>query len=237
MKSPHTTGILFIHGAGLGGWIWNDLSTKLAMPTLAVDLPARNKPKEQRAQLSLEAYASDVMNQVNAWQVDKIIVVAHSLGGVIGLEVAARLESKLAGFIAVCAATPKSGGSFISALPFPQRIIMPLVLRLAGTQPPAASIKAGLCNDLSEAQATEVIEKFTPESAGVFTDKTHYKELTVPSLYIRTTKDKEYSLSMQTKLAQNLPNAQIADVDAGHLPMLSKPGELSELIASFVRTI
>ena len=114
---------------------------------------------------------------------------------------------------------------------------MPLILRFAGTQPPVAAIKSGLCNDLSDAQTAAIVEKFTPESLGVFTDKTAYNNFTTPTLYIRTLKDKEYSTTLQTKLAHNLPNVQIADIDAGHMPMLSRPQELSQLINQFVSTI
>lgn len=237
MASPKTTGILFIHGAGLGKWIWDDVASKQQVPVLSVDLLARNTPKEKLASLSLEAYVSDVMTQVAAWQVDKIIVVAHSLGGVIGLEVATKLGSRLAGFIAVCAAIPKAGHSFVSVLPFPQKIIMPLVLRFVGTKPPIAAIKAGLCNDLSEEQTAKIIGNFSPESVAAYTDKINYGAFDVPSVYIRTTNDKEYSTSLQTKLARNLPNAKIVDINTGHLPMLSKPEQLSDLISTFVRTI
>ena len=45
------------------------------------------------------------------------------------MELAARLAERVAGFVAIGAAIPKRGGSFVSSLPFPQRIIMPVLLK------------------------------------------------------------------------------------------------------------
>lgn len=232
MKPKSTDiGVVLIHGAGLRAWIWDDV--KLDLPTLAISLPHRGEPKETRANLTLDDYTKDVLDQIRAWHTGKVVVVAHSLGGVIGLEVAYKLGEQLAGFVGVCAAIPETSKSFVSTLPVPQKFIMPLILRLAGTQPPASAITAGLCNDVSPELAQKVVADFSAESRAVFTEPVGYGPLAVPTMYIRTTNDKEYPATLQTAMAQRLPQVEIHDIDSGHMPMLSQPGQLSERLNTF----
>ena len=65
-------------------------------------------------------------------------------------------HSRVAGFVAIGAAIPKRGGSFVSVLPFPLRAIMPIILKTAGTKPPESAIRNGLCSDLPEELASRI---------------------------------------------------------------------------------
>ena len=236
MKPKSTDiGVVLIHGAGLRSWIWDDV--KLDLPTLAIDLPHRGEPKETRANLSLDDYALDALDQIRAWHTGRVIVVAHSLGGVIGLEVAYKLGEQLAGFVGVCAAIPETSKSFVSTLPVPQKFIMPLILRLAGTQPPASAITSGLCNDVSPELAQRVVKDFSAESRAVFTEPVGYGQLTAPTMYVRTTNDKEYPAALQTAMANRLPNVEIRDIASGHMPMLSQPSQLGEQLNAFANRL
>lgn len=236
MKPKSTDiGIVLIHGAGLRSWIWDDV--KLAAPTLAINLPLRDQPKETRAQLTLDDYVQDALTRIQDWHSGKVVVIAHSLGGVIGLEVAHKLGHQLAGFVGVCAAIPETNQSFVSTLPFPQKFIMPIILKLAGTQPPASAIAAGLCNDTKPELTQRVIQDFSPESRAVYTDRVEYSPLTVPTLYVHTTKDKEYGTQLQTTMAKRLPQVTIVDVSSGHMPMLSQPDALSKVLNTFVQRL
>lgn len=236
MKPKSTDiGVVLIHGAGLRSWIWDDV--KLDLPTLAIDLPHRGEPKETRANLSLDDYAFDVLDKIRAWHTGKVLIVAHSLGGVIGLEAAYKLGDQLAGFVGVCAAIPETSKSFVSTLPIPQKFIMPLMLRLAGTQPPASAITAGLCNDVDPELTQKIIADFSAESRAVFTEPVGYSQLTVPTMYIRTTNDKEYPAALQTAMARRLPNVEIHDIASGHLPMLSQPAQLSKQLSAFTARV
>lgn len=226
-------GIVFVHGAGLGGWIWKDVVKNIQIPYVCADFPARTEPQELRKDIDFDTYVQSVLDQANAMEVEKIVVVGHSLGGVVAVKVADILGDRLAGFIGVGAAIPKNGGSFLSTLGFPKTIIMGAIMRMAGTKPPVSAIRQGLCNDLSDEQAQEVVDRFAPESLALYTTKTHATVQAVPKQYVLLGQDKEFGLAMQKRMAANLGGSSVT-LETGHMPMIAKPAELAKIINDFI---
>ncbi len=212
-------GIIFIHGAGLGGWIWDNVVKNISVPYACADYTALERSTNKA---TLAEYVAVVNKQVEALNVQRVIVVAHSVGGVVGNELSGVLGEKLAAYIGVSAAIPKPGGNFVSTLPFPQKLIMPIILKLAGTKPPESAIRSGLGDGLTASQTDAIVAKFQQESVHLYTDKTSPGPMpNVPALYIRTTSDKEFPLSVQNESAARLVGAKVYDVNSGHMPMLS----------------
>lgn len=227
-KSQNSIGFLLLPGAGLGSWIWEEVAAKLQYPSVGVDFP-----KEPSA--GMKEYTAAALEQSKNLPTDKIIVVGHSLGGVAALRVAEALGDKLAGFVGIAAAIPKNKGSFVSSLPFPQKLVMPLIIRLAGTKPSDEAIKKSYCNDLDEAKTNEVIARYTSEPKQVYFD-TSAAAPEVPKLYIKTTKDVDFVAAVQDAMIANLGAQQVATIDSGHLPMLAKPDKLAEVLNNFAQS-
>jgi pimeloyl-ACP methyl ester carboxylesterase len=203
---------------------------------VAIDFPKRNESMEARKDLNFDDYVTEAEEQINVSKADKIVVVAHSAGGVVALKVAENLhkERRLAGFIAVSAAIPKNGGSFISCLPFPQSLLMGVIIRLVGTKAPESAIRIGLCSDLSAEQADEVVRRFAAESTRLYTTRVGVVSPNVPKLYIKLTQDKEFDASLQATFASNLGSPSSTELNTGHMPMLKDPAKLAELINGFI---
>ncbi len=122
----------------------------------------------------------------------------------------------------------------MSILPFPKRILISTILRKMGTKPPESTIRAGLCNDLSDDQTTEIIRGFIPEAVRVYTDRVDVSVPAVPKLYVKLTKDKEFGLSLQNKMISNLSPKSVRNLNTGHLPMISDPDELRVILEDFL---
>lgn len=224
------TGVIFISGAGLEGWIWDGVTKNIAMPYAIADYSGLSR-KDSKA--TLEDYVVAVQQQADSLNVDKIIVVAHSVGGVVGAELAKRLGGKLAGFVAVSALIPKPGGSFVSTLPFPQKILMPVIMKLAGTKPPESAIRSGLAQGLDAVLQDRIVSGFQQESLHLYSDKTSTASLpSMSSVYVRTNNDKEFSPALQKTCAENLGTTKTIEVASGHLPMITNPDVITECIKS-----
>ncbi|MDQ8734610.1 alpha/beta hydrolase [Paenibacillus sp. LHD-38] len=228
------TGFVFIHGAGLNREIWSKVLEGFGHPYLLIDFPNR---EEQRGELALADYVMHIKKQIDEWGTRRVIIVAHSLGGVLSLKLAAELNDRLAGFVAVGAVIPKKGGSFLSVLPLPKRILMSLILRKMGTKPPESAIRTGLCNDLTDEQASKIVITFKPESVRVYTDRADAPAPAVPKLYVKLSKDKELSPSLQNKMISHFAPQSVQSLDTGHLPMLSDPAGLRLLLLNFIARI
>ncbi|TMV52286.1 alpha/beta hydrolase [Paenibacillus mesophilus] len=238
-RAEEQVGIVFIHGAGLYGKIWGSMTEGLENPSLAVDFPNGNAADVEtpRKHLSMQDYITHMNDQIAAWKVRKFVIVAHSLGGTLALKVAAAFPDRLVGFAAIGAVIPQRGGSFLSTMPLPKRMILGALLRLAGTKPPESAIRQGLCSDLSPEQAAAVVSGFVPESIRVYTERVGALAPDVPKLYIKLGQDRELPLREQERMASNLGANDTELLDAGHLPMLSRPDELLQVLNAFMSRI
>jgi pimeloyl-ACP methyl ester carboxylesterase len=75
-------------------------------------------------------------NQIKNWNIEHYIIVAHSIGACVGIEVANHFKDELKGFVAVGSVIPKNGNSFVPSLPFLQKLIMPIILSLLQSEKP-----------------------------------------------------------------------------------------------------
>jgi pimeloyl-ACP methyl ester carboxylesterase len=230
-------GVILVHGAGLGSFIWDEVRVRLRIPALAVDFPNRNASYSVNRKLRFTDYTKSIIDQIERWKVDEYIIVTHSLGGCLGLQIAQHYKERVIGFVAIGSAIPAKGDSYISCLPMPQRMLLPLLFDFAGTKPPPWAIKHSLCNDLSGEEKAMVARKFTPESKSVFVERCNAGIPDTRRMYIRLNNDKEFPVSIQDRMAANLNAEKIVSLESGHLPMLSKPAELVKTLVGFYNEV
>ncbi|MBP6448405.1 MAG: alpha/beta hydrolase [Saprospiraceae bacterium] len=230
-------GIVLIHGAGLGNFIWDDLKPLIKNPVLTIEFPNREVGDKANNNLTFDDYKKSAVEQIEKWGIDNFVIVTHSIGGCIGLSLNDYFAEKVVGFIGISSAIPTNGKSFISCLPFPQSLIMPLILNLFGTKPPQKAIEQTLCNDLTSDQTSEIVKRFTPEAKFLYTTRVNYKNPDLKKLYIKLSNDKEFPMQLQDKMVQNLRAQKVVTLDSGHLPMISKPKELAIILMNFTDEI
>lgn len=216
------TPVLFLGGAGLPTWIWDDV--RAALPRGVGTVVAERSPGDRA---SLADYA-DAAVAAAPWPA--FAVVAHSSGGVVAAELTARHPDRVTGILGVSAVVPRPGGSFVSAMPLPARLMLGVMLRVAGTRPPAKVIRAGLASGLSEALADRIVADFTPESVRLYRDGTSAPQLPAIRAYLHTTEDRELPAAVQRRSAEALGTAWTDELPTGHLPMLEDPLAVSKAV-------
>lgn len=185
----------------------------------------RGPPRTPKASLADYADAADTQA---SWE--RFVVVAHSSGGAVAMELLARHPGRVAGILGVAAVVPGPGKSFARTMPFPASLALGVVLRLAGTRPPAKAIRAGLAAGLPDAVEDRIVADFDPESVGLYCDPAQDRELPAARAYLRTTQDPELTAAVQQNAATTLQARWTEELATGHLPMLQDPGTVTRAI-------
>jgi pimeloyl-ACP methyl ester carboxylesterase len=225
MSTHHT--ILFISGAGLPAWIWEDVQQLLG----GSDHVAVAARPDRIAGASLRDYAETAIGSA---PIGRFAVVAHSSGGLIGAEIAQIAAERVSAFLAVTAMIPKPGGSFLSAIPAPNRWVLSAVMRYAGTRPPNAAIQRGLAHGLDDQTTDRIIADFVPESPDLYRDKIAHHSWSGRRGYVFTKRDRGLPNAVQRRSAQRLGPDWTDHLDTGHLPMIENPHALASSIAQFL---
>lgn len=212
---------LFLSGAGLPAWIWDDV--RAALPGESRVVPRAG------GTASLTDHASAALDAASGW--DRFHVVAHSVGGVVASALLHAAPQRVAGLVAVTACVAAPGESFARALPFPQRHVLALMVRLLGTRPPEKVLRAGLCTGLDAEVADRVVADFSPESKRLYLDPVPAAAFPASSAYVLTTGDAELPPALQERYAARLGGA-VVRMDTGHLPMLEQPARLAAVVTA-----
>jgi pimeloyl-ACP methyl ester carboxylesterase len=100
--------IVFIHGAGLDHTVWVLQSRYFAhhgFNSLAVDLPGHGRSQGE-VHASLEGYADWIATFLDALSVPEAVMVGHSMGSLVALEVAARHPDRVSKLALIGVSTP-----------------------------------------------------------------------------------------------------------------------------------
>lgn len=217
--------ILFLSGAGLPPWIWDAVRHRLGGAFSTSVAPRPDGASR------LHDYAEAALGCVTT---ERVTVVAHSAGGIVGAYVLGLAPERVTGFLAVSAITPKPGGSFVTAMPVPNRWILSAIMRIAGTRPSESAIRGTLAQGVDEPTVERLVADFTPEPQGYYRDRIGPSSWDGPRGYITTTTDRELPPALQRRYTGQLGATWRRDLATGHLPMLTDPDGLAGVIAEFV---
>jgi pimeloyl-ACP methyl ester carboxylesterase len=220
--------LVFLHGAGLSSYIWEDFSRQYFPGSICPQFPLRETKEAFKRKITLDDYCQSVGEAILKHSSEsKVVLVCHSISAIVGLQLIGSLGEKINGIIGIGASVPCSGDNFFSTLPFPQRYLMPWVTRLIGTKPPEKVIRNSLCEGLTESSADTIINKYSDESYHLYAQKVEYDFTGIYKGYVKLLSDKAYPLSAQEISIASFQSHSIKELRSGHLPMLSHPDELA----------
>ena len=221
----HTT-IVLLHGAGTGAWVWERVQASLQTSSLALDIPCRV------AGATPDGCAAAIVSELDRRGVAEVVMVLHSLSGVLAAGLARRLGPRLKSCVFVASVIPPNGGAFVDALGFINRSILRILFRLnpRGLKPSAKMIRAAMCNDLSETDAELVIARYAAEWPGLYLTPMGGMPSGIRMEYVRLLRDQSVTLKQQGAMITHLQSPRIDSIDAGHLAMLSRPTELAQIL-------
>jgi pimeloyl-ACP methyl ester carboxylesterase len=221
--------ILLVHGAWHGAWCWQRFTPHLlqrGFDFYTVELPSVGaKPGEV---VNLSADAAAVKTTLEAIS-GPVILCGHSYGGMVISLAAAAVDAKVERLIYICAYVPEAGQSLTAARVGKRA---PWIRMLDGglTLPDleqAAGVFYADCDPATQrwarhqlrAQSNAAFEEPVPAPA--------WKR--IPSTYIVCTRDRAIPPAMQREVFAPRTTS-VVELQSGHSPFLSQPGELADLI-------
>ena len=228
-------GVVLVHGGGFAASCWDLVLPLMEAPALAVDLPGRGSRPADLAEVTVDDFAEAVADDIRSSGWDRVVLVGHSLAGITLPRVAALVPERLAHLVFVAAKVPTDGQSCADTLEPDVRARVGTGTSEGGGTRTAADrdmAMSKLANDLDEGQVAFMLRCMVPEAPGPINAPADLSGLAHPigRTWVRCTRDAIIPVSEQQVAIDHIGGAEVIDIDAGHMAMIGRPGELAGIL-------
>lgn len=233
---PRRPALILVHAAGYDHHYWPmEIRRMSGWRVLAVDLPGHGR-SEGRSRQSVDAYAQDLLAFLDALELYRVVLVGHSLGASIALQLALDQPDLLAGLGLIAASAHLEVPATLVDY-FSNPLTIPLGIQLYkqwafSTQTSPAQMEAGL----------EALRTVRPavlagdwQAAVNFDLNADLACITAPAWVAAGGDDRLARLPCAHYLASSLPSAHLQVIpNAGHMLPLEQPAALAAGLRQFL---
>jgi pimeloyl-ACP methyl ester carboxylesterase len=233
--------VVLVHGAWQGAFAWAPVMSKLQQQgytVASVELPAHGDDQTAATGLTLTSYRDKVLGVVQAQSASQVILVGHSLGGAVISEVAEAAPTKIAKLVYVAGFLPVNQQSSLDLAQQDAQSLLGPALSFSPDGSLAIVKQSQLanifCQDGTAAVQQQVVAKYRDEPAAPIAEKVTLSAANygrVPKYYVRTLQDHVISPALQDLMLRATPVQKEYRIDSGHTPHLTRPDELSTMLA------
>lgn len=232
---------VLVHGGWHGAWCWHRLAPRLSArghAVIAPDLPGHGDDRTPIAAISLESYVAaigEVLKEVP----DRVILVGHSMSGIVITQAAERWPDRIGLLVYVAAFLPANGQSLAAlaagdteSLIGPNSVPSSDGLAVTVREAAIAEVFYADCpaGDVTLARTRLVPEPLAPLLAPVHTTAAQFGR--VPRAYVECLRDRALPLARQRLMQATLPCEPVLAMDTGHSPFFAAPHALAEALAT-----
>jgi len=226
---PQRTFVL-VHGGGGGGWIWQRVARALRGSGHDVHAPTLTRFGERShldVPVSFDTFVTDIVNVIEFEDLHDVVLVGHSMGGVIIPRGAEKVPERVAAVVWLAAVVNADGETLLQAVPQSEwiaRAVRILPDGTAETDPDLiveANFQDGTAEDRAWFRARHTA--YPPDALVEPGRLSAFLALGLPTAYITATEDRTIVPEVCAKFADRLPGTRRATVDASHNCLLSRP--------------
>jgi pimeloyl-ACP methyl ester carboxylesterase len=234
-----TNTYVLVHGAWQAPYVWETVKadlTKKGNKVIVVELPGHGKDSTATHTLSMDVYRDKVVEAISAVN-EKVILIGHSMGGMVVSAVAEKIPSRISKLVCIGAFLPANGQALVDLANTdagsklgPLLIESPDRLTLDVKED---SLTYLFINDGNAAEKKLVIDNYRAEPAIPFINKlvlTSENFGAVSKLYIKTLQDVVISPALQDRMIAAAGIKDVHSINAGHSPFLSQPKAVADLL-------
>jgi len=233
---------VLVHGAWQAPYVWDAVKaelTKKGNKVIVVELPGHGNDKTPTYTLSMDVYRDKVIEAIST-ENEKVILVGHSMGGMVVTSVAEKIPSKISKLVYIGAFVPVSGQA-LTDIADPESKLGPALIPSADKL--TLDVKADdltylFINDGGKAAKQQVTDNYRAEPAIPFTGKvtiTNENFGSVSKVYIKTLQDIVITPDLQDKMIAAAGIKTVLTVNTSHSPFLAQPQEVSKLLLSIAK--
>jgi pimeloyl-ACP methyl ester carboxylesterase len=230
---------VLVHGAWQAPYVWTTVKEQLekaGQKVVVVELPAHGDDYTSPANVSIDVYRDKVISAILSTK-QKVILVGHSMGGVVITAVAEQIPDHIKKLVYIGAFLPANGQSLLdladqdaqsllgpSLIPSKDQLTLDVV---------HANITNIFCQDGTDAIKKLVLDNYRVEPAIPFTNKVTVTDANfgkVDKYYIHTLMDHAVGIDLQNRMADAAHITKIFSVNTGHSPFLTQPLEVTKIL-------
>lgn len=234
-----TNTYVLVHGAWQAPYVWDAVRTDLTNrgnKVIVVELPGHGSDNSATHTLTLDVYANKVIDVITPLD-EKVILVGHSMGGMVVSQVAERIPSKISKLVYIGAFLPKNGQALTDlAFSDPDSKLGPNLVESADhltLDVTSDKLIELFISDGSEAAKQSVLANYRAEPAIPLTNQASLSNEgfgSVEKVYIKTLQDVVISTGLQDRMIHDASIKTVYEVNTSHSPFLSQPKVISTLL-------
>lgn len=227
--------VVLVPGAWMGSWIWAPVAELLRARGHQVFTPTLTglEPGGSHADVSLRTHVDQIVTLLDQHQLDDVVLVGHSYSGLVVGQAADRRPDHVRHTVFVQAFLPQDGRSLIDdwgddeTARAAERLT---ILDRGSWEPPTAGLRDE--PDLTDEQRRWLADQFVEHPARTVLDPATMGEPVehLRATYIASLPRDDAPLPPDVDALRRQPSWQVRTIVAGHWPMTSAPGRLSELL-------
>jgi pimeloyl-ACP methyl ester carboxylesterase len=234
MTSPCT--FILVHGAWMGGWAWSRLVPLLEEQGHQVYAPTLTGLAERGNLLSkdvnLSTHIDDIARLLIAEDLQDVVLVGHSYGGMVISGVADQMAERIKSFVVLDGFVPTSGKAMREYWPASIMAHLDKEASLSGgvSVPPLPAQSRAVASENRE----WVDKQTTPQPYGTFNEVirlTGARDQIANKTYIRALKFRSHPFDAFVKQLQSEAGWRVLTIESSHVPMVDDPAPLAELLA------
>lgn len=238
---PGRTFVL-VHGGGHGGWCFQRVAAALRerghevwTPTLTGFGERSHLYSPDRADVPFEVAVTDVVNVLRYEGLDDVVLVGHSLGGVVVPRVAEAAPERIAAVVWLTGPVLNDGETLLEAVPQTPAIAAAVTVLPDGTLETDRDVLLdAILSDGTDDDRRWVAERHVDDypRAGLTEPGrlSAFLELGIPTAYVAASQDQTIPIELARSFAARLPGSRWVEVDSSHDCMIARPAETAEAL-------
>lgn len=218
--------VVFLHGWGgdASAFLFVAERLKTFAKSIVVDFNGFGKTPEPDRPYSVGDYAGEVLSVLEKEGVEKAIIVGHSFGGRVAMEIAAKFPDVASGLVLVDSAGIKPWRNPMYYI----KIAIHKLMRKLGMK----GLKGS--NDY---RVLSLLMKETFKKVVSYNQSYLLKDISVPTAIFWGKKDKDTPLYMARKLSKNIKDSSLFLLDGGHYAYVDDLEKFVSILTAFVEQL